>query len=95
MSKYNHQTAPTQFLQANGIRFAYRRFEKVPPPAIFAAPAVPGNPDQSSDVHAPFGGAAVSMIFRRMSCIPDLFASFHVRGVHGGELHVGAGFDVE
>jgi hypothetical protein len=23
-----HQTAPTQFVEANGIRFAYRRFGK-------------------------------------------------------------------
>ena len=28
MSNYIHQTAPTQFVQANGIRFAYRRFGK-------------------------------------------------------------------
>ena len=28
MSQYNHQTAPTQFVEANGIRFAYRRFGK-------------------------------------------------------------------
>src|ERR1700743_1908847 len=26
MTKHNHQTAPTQFVEANGIRFAYRRF---------------------------------------------------------------------
>ena len=26
MSNYTHQTAPTQFVQANSIRFAYRRF---------------------------------------------------------------------
>ena len=26
MSQYSHQTAPTQFVQADGIRFAYRRF---------------------------------------------------------------------
>jgi pimeloyl-ACP methyl ester carboxylesterase len=26
MSNYTHQTAPTQFVDANGIRFAYRRF---------------------------------------------------------------------
>jgi pimeloyl-ACP methyl ester carboxylesterase len=26
MTEYNHQTAPTQFIEANGIRFAYRRF---------------------------------------------------------------------
>src|ERR1700726_4725589 len=29
MSQHNHQTAPTQFVEANGIRFAYRRFGKV------------------------------------------------------------------
>ena len=27
MSNYTHQTAPTQFVQANGIRFAYRRLD--------------------------------------------------------------------
>jgi len=26
MNKYTHQTAPTQFVEANSIRFAYRRF---------------------------------------------------------------------
>jgi pimeloyl-ACP methyl ester carboxylesterase len=28
MVTYTHQTAPTQFVEANGIRFAYRRFGK-------------------------------------------------------------------
>jgi len=28
MIQHNHQTAPTQFVEANGIRFAYRRFGK-------------------------------------------------------------------
>ena len=28
MTAHTHQTAPTQFVQANGIRFAYRRFGK-------------------------------------------------------------------
>ncbi len=28
MSTHNHQTAPTQYVEANGIRFAYRRFGK-------------------------------------------------------------------
>ncbi len=28
MSNYTHQTAPTQFVEAKGIRFAYRRFGK-------------------------------------------------------------------
>src|SRR5260370_12345498 len=26
MTQHDHQTAPTQFVEANGIRFAYRRF---------------------------------------------------------------------
>jgi hypothetical protein len=28
MIQHNHQTAPTQFVEANGVRFAYRRFGK-------------------------------------------------------------------
>src|SRR5882672_5332603 len=28
MTQHNHQTAPTQFVETNGIRFAYRRFGK-------------------------------------------------------------------
>src|SRR3989449_4223232 len=28
MTNYTHQTAPTRFVEANGIRFAYRRFGK-------------------------------------------------------------------
>jgi pimeloyl-ACP methyl ester carboxylesterase len=28
MFNHTHQTAPTQFIEANGIRFAYRRFGK-------------------------------------------------------------------
>ncbi|HEV3246789.1 MAG TPA: alpha/beta hydrolase [Beijerinckiaceae bacterium] len=29
MTQHSHQTAPTQFVEANGIRFAYRRFGKL------------------------------------------------------------------
>ncbi len=29
MSNYTHETVPTQFIEANGIRYAYRRFGKV------------------------------------------------------------------
>ena len=28
MTTYTHETAPTQYVEANGIRFAYRRFGK-------------------------------------------------------------------
>jgi hypothetical protein len=40
MNKYTHQTAPTQFIEANGIRFAYRRFGKANGvPLVFNHPA--------------------------------------------------------
>ena len=29
MTQHTHQTAPTQFVEADGIRFAYRRFGKI------------------------------------------------------------------
>ena len=28
MTAHSHETAPTQFIEADGIRFAYRRFGK-------------------------------------------------------------------
>ena len=28
MSNYTHETAPTQFVESGGIRYAYRRFGK-------------------------------------------------------------------
>ena len=28
MSDYTHETVPTRFVEANGIRYAYRRFGK-------------------------------------------------------------------
>jgi hypothetical protein len=28
MSSHTHQTAPTRYVEANGVRFAYRRFGK-------------------------------------------------------------------
>jgi pimeloyl-ACP methyl ester carboxylesterase len=42
---YTHQTAPTQFIEAGGIRFAYRRFgAKVGVPVVFN-PHILGNMD--------------------------------------------------
>ena len=35
MNKYTHQMAPTQFVEANGIRFAYRRLGKANVPLVF------------------------------------------------------------
>src|SRR5258706_1057471 len=36
MNNYTHQTAPTQFVEAAGIRFAYRRFgAKIDIPLLF------------------------------------------------------------
>jgi pimeloyl-ACP methyl ester carboxylesterase len=34
MNSFSHQTAPTQFVEANGIRFAYRRFGKAGAPPL-------------------------------------------------------------
>ena len=45
MSPYTHQTAPTQFVETNGIRFAYRRFgNKTGVPLLFN-PHILGNLD--------------------------------------------------
>ena len=36
MNNYTHKTAPTQFVEATGIRFAYRRFGvKIDTPLLF------------------------------------------------------------
>ena len=35
MTQHSHQTAPTQFVEANGSRFAYRRFGKSGVPLVF------------------------------------------------------------
>ena len=43
MTQHNHQTAPTQFVETNGIRFAYRRFGKatgVPLASTSTSPAL-------------------------------------------------------
>jgi len=45
MTKYTHQTAPTMFVEVDGIRFAYRRFgEKKSTPLVFI-PHILGNMD--------------------------------------------------
>jgi hypothetical protein len=46
---HTHQTAPTQFVEANGIRFAYRRFGKAGGLPIvlnqhYTAPWITGTP---------------------------------------------------
>src|ERR1700732_1766126 len=40
-----HQTAPTQFVEANGIRFAYRRFGKKEGVPLVFIPHILGNID--------------------------------------------------
>jgi pimeloyl-ACP methyl ester carboxylesterase len=45
MSNYTHQTAPTQFLEANGVRFAYRRFGKQEGLPLVFIPHILGNLD--------------------------------------------------
>jgi hypothetical protein len=45
MSNYTHQTAPTQFVEANGVRFAYRRFGKKEGVPLVFIPHILGNID--------------------------------------------------
>jgi pimeloyl-ACP methyl ester carboxylesterase len=45
MNNYTHQTAPTQFVEANGIRFAYRRFGKKEGVPLVFIPHILGNID--------------------------------------------------
>ena len=45
MSSFTHQTAPTQFVEANGIRFAYRRFGKTAGVPLVFNPHILGNLD--------------------------------------------------
>ena len=42
MNQHSHQTAPTQFVEANGIRFAYRRFGKPAACRSFSTSTTPG-----------------------------------------------------
>lgn len=45
MSNHTHHTAPTQFVEANGIRFAYRRFGKKEGVPLVFNPHILGNLD--------------------------------------------------
>jgi pimeloyl-ACP methyl ester carboxylesterase len=45
MSNFTHQTAPTQFVEAKGIRFAYRRFGKQQGVPLVLNPHILGNMD--------------------------------------------------
>lgn len=45
MSSYTHQTAPTQFIKAGGITFAYRRFGKKAGVPLILNPHILGNLD--------------------------------------------------
>ncbi len=45
MSTYTHHTAPTQFVEADGIRFAYRRFGKKEGVPFVFIPHILGNMD--------------------------------------------------
>src|SRR5258705_9669687 len=58
MTQHSHQTAPTQFVEANGIRFAYRRFGKAPEfdPELF----IDGiDPQYWAELNASIGGVPV------------------------------------
>jgi len=43
MNKHTHQTAPTQFVEDKGIRFAYRRFGKQGGVPLVFIPHILGN----------------------------------------------------
>jgi hypothetical protein len=45
MNDYTDQTAPTQFVETNGIRFAYRRFGKKESVPLVFNPHILGNLD--------------------------------------------------
>lgn len=45
MSNFTHHTAPTQFVESNGIRFAYRRFGKKEGVPLVFNPHILGNMD--------------------------------------------------
>jgi pimeloyl-ACP methyl ester carboxylesterase len=45
MENYTHHTAPTQFVEANGVRFAYRRFGKKEGLPFLFIPHILGNMD--------------------------------------------------
>src|SRR6266850_7106130 len=62
MTTYTHQTAPTQFVEANGIRFAYRRFGKAPDfdPNLFLDGI---DPQYQAELNASIGG--VPLVFNQ------------------------------
>src|ERR1700704_715964 len=62
MTQHSHQTAPTQFVEANGIRFAYRRFGKVPDfdPDLFIAAI---DPPYWAELNSAIGG--VPLVFNQ------------------------------
>jgi hypothetical protein len=43
MENYTHHTAPTQFVETHGIRFAYRRFGKKAGVPLVFIPHILGN----------------------------------------------------
>ena len=43
MTSYTHQTAPTQFVEANGTRFAYPPLRQPPGRSDRPQPALPGH----------------------------------------------------
>ena len=61
MTQHSHQTAPTQFVEANGIRFAYRRFGKDPDCDRFFGDGA--DPQYSAEVNDSIG--AVPLVFNQ------------------------------
>jgi len=62
MTTHTHQSAPTQFVEANGIRFAYRRFGQAPEfdPNLFLDGI---DPEYQAELDASIGG--VPLVFNQ------------------------------
>ena len=83
MTTYTHQTAPTQFVEANGIRFAYRRFGKAPEfdPNLFLDGI---DPQYQAELEGSIGGMVAQEITLQA---PDLVRKLILVGTgpRGGE----------
>ena len=70
MSNYTHQTAPTQFVEANGIRFAYRRFGKTGGvPIVFNQHYI-----GAMDLGSVFESMRLLLVRSIPACLPGLLA---------------------
>jgi hypothetical protein len=77
MSNCTHQTAPTQFVEAGGICFAYRRFGKKEGTPLVFVPHILGNLD-SWDPSVTDGLAQGREVKRPADCVPQCGARISI-----------------